>query len=714
MSSSQSLPGGLVEVETGVGPRRSYSDAATPSRGLGCHWMHFITRRRVVVFGVYSAVIIALSVMGRGASWISSSGLHTVMSAVATTLAVAIGVLATVRFHSRRRSKYLYLGVGFLTTGILDAYHTVATSRVFVPSPELVAWSGSFSRLFLGVFIGISWVVWRRERGQMIPDEKNPAWVYLPAMIVALIAIAVFAWFPLPSPYVESSIFPRPWELITGGVFALSLVGYVVKRQWRYDAFEFWLIMSLVTSVVGQVEIAQSRQPFDSKFDIANGFLITGYGCVFVGLLVSFYHLLRQFEMTAHELARANEDLESANSIAQAATRSKSEFLANMSHEIRTPMTAVLGFAEELRNPGLGAEERDEIVQTIHGSAQHLLNIVNDILDLSKIEARKLDVRCDPCCLFEITETVRGLMSSRAREKGLTFSLEYATSVPETITTDSTRLRQILINLVGNAIKFADSGSIVILISHSRDEVDMVHFVVVDSGIGMTKEQLSRVFEPFTQADGSTTRIYGGTGLGLSVARQLSRLLGGGISAHSEPGRGSAFRVSIPTGSLQGVTFRERPPEHFVVDEATGECKETAAPEVEESETASDVPLRVLVAEDNPVNQKLIRRIIERAGIDLHVVSNGQEAVDELEEAEDRYDVVLMDMQMPVLDGYGATRALRTRGCTIPIIALTANAMTGDREKCLDAGCDDYTTKPIDRKVLVEKIGELAARERSR
>lgn len=555
------------------------------------------------------------------------------------------------------------------------------------------------------------------------------------------------------------------------------------------------------------------------------------------------------------ERKQAEEDLREAKKQAEKAALAKSEFLATMSHEIRTPMTAILGFTETLLEPDLSEAERLDAVHTIAANGRHLVELINNILDLSKIEAGRLDVERIDVSSWELLEETFRLMKAPAEAKGLSLDLVALNDLPETIQTDPTRLRQILINLLGNAIKFTSEGTILIVV-HFFSEPDpatgvegpQLEIVVLDSGIGMTDEQVARVFEPFTQADGSMTRRFGGTGLGLTISKQLAVLLGGDIVVASEPGQGTAFRVSVATGPVEGVArvgleegrkrWKEKtrrpasrsgqaslqgarvllvednpvnrklalrilekagarvacaddgtmglemleqaiatndPPHILLTDMhlpgldggalarlareadfrgailsfSAGAVPEdlrgrfdgavakpidrklmldvigTHARRVRGQESGREDPsvelnpaagLRVLIVEDTPVNQRLVQHILKKAGAETVLADNGQQALDAVwnEENPRDFDVVLMDIQMPVLDGIQATRQLRAKGFEAPIIAFTANATTADRERCLAAGCDAFVPKPLDRRKLVSEVVQLAARKRVR
>ena len=399
-------------------------------------------------------------------------------------------------------------------------------------------------------------------------------------------------------------------------------------------------------------------------------------------------------------LKLANQTVQHQMDSAESANRTKSQFLANMSHEIRTPLTAILGFTENLLEPQVPEAERTTALQTILRNGHHLLQLINDILDLSKIEAGRLEVEKLSCSPGELLADVVSALRVKADAKQVKLLLSYRGSVPETIHSDPTRLRQILINMVGNAIKFTERGHVDIGVSveHARSDRPMLRIDIVDTGIGMTPQQLGRLFEPFSQADGSVTRRFGGTGLGLSISRRLAQLLGGDIAVTSEPDRGSIFTVLLETGPLDDAEWRSTPPVGF-------ESRRLAS-------ISNDTKLtgRLLLAEDGPDNQLLIGSFLRKCGAEVTIVDNGRKAVSaalaSLAEAAP-FDVILMDMQMPVLDGYAATRELRSNGWMHPILALTANAMSGDRQKCLAAGCDDFATKPIDRRRLVAQVQEL-------
>ncbi|HET6428877.1 MAG TPA: ATP-binding protein [Phycisphaerae bacterium] len=415
----------------------------------------------------------------------------------------------------------------------------------------------------------------------------------------------------------------------------------------------------------------------------------------------------RRLGETQSQLQQANEQLRQAARRAQrmaadaeSASAAKSEFLANMSHEIRTPLTAILGFADLLADAEQDPARRAEHARIIRANGRHLLCLINDLLDLSKIEVGRLRLCTGPCSIPDVLADVARMMSPRACERGNTLSVEYATEVPETIFADEGRMRQVFANLVGNAVKFTGDGSVRVvasLVPAWRDRGPALRVDVIDTGIGISPATIRRLGEPFFQADSSASRRHGGTGLGLAITRRLVEMMEGELTIDSAPGEGSTFTVTIPTGSLKGVP---------TVSSAQ-QASRGAAP-VRKPEPPAGAGLggaRILLAEDGLANQKLVATILRKAGAEVEIAANGAEAV--AMASAGQFQLVLMDMQMPEMDGYEATAALRRGGFDRPIIALTAHALSGDRQQCLDAGCTDYLSKPINRSTLLEAVARL-------
>jgi signal transduction histidine kinase/CheY-like chemotaxis protein len=477
--------------------------------------------------------------------------------------------------------------------------------------------------------------------------------------------------------------------------------------------------------------VVQSAQPFETeRYCTTEGF--SGWAQI-VAVKLDDGVVMTLSNITARK--GAEQAIIRAKEAAEVADKSKSEFLAVMSHEIRTPLNGVIGFTTLLHDSPLNESQR-EYVDTIRRSGETLLALINDILDFSKIEAGRVELEQAPLRLADVVENVLHINRHTASVKGLAMGMTIDPRVPATVLGDSSRLQQILINLVGNAVKFTGSGSVRIQVDLAGIEHQegrrmlRTRFSVIDTGIGIAPEHLARLFKPFSQADSSTTRKFGGTGLGLAISKRLCALMGGDIVVESEPGQGSRFIFTVllqpnPAEDSSSSTpdGKRSPGETVALDKpppapAPPPANTSAAPlspaAVQPAPSATATPathsLSILVAEDNMVNQRVIKLLLRKLGYEAEFAPNGHEAVEAY--LARQHDLILMDVQMPVLDGYGATREIRRREKTAPggqhvhICALTADALKGDREKCIGAGMDDYLTKPI----TPQKISELLAR----
>ncbi len=509
------------------------------------------------------------------------------------------------------------------------------------------------------------------------------------------------------------------WDSLVGWPVIVIDLDYFFAAEWRPEWEDVALTLTAAGGPAGSPEtlfdapVAGMECPVDHEFPILVGgrrfsltvgvdleqhatifhqyatLVLVGGGCSGIALGVIVWLVARSRDH-AHRLAgrmterlRVSEHEQRALARrAEDANRAKSMFLANMSHEIRTPMTAIIGFTDVIADHLQSGRDRVEIEQAtarIQAAGAHLLQIINDILDLSKIESGKIEYHPEPVSVRALAGEVIETLAGSSGRAGLDLRAEVDPSVPEYVLCDAYRLRQILINLVGNAVKFTERGSVEV---RAAWDAGSVRIEVEDTGIGIPGDKLEKIFGAFSQADETLIRRHQGTGLGLAISQMLAQGMGGSIVASSTPGVGSTFRLRLP-------------------------APESAGPSEPETTRAAQTPGRsvdgrVLVADDSPDNRRLLQFFLERAGLHVTLVENGQQAVDAA--LADPFDLVVMDMQMPVLDGYGAVRRLRASGYTGLIMALTAHALESDRDACLAAGCDLYQTKPIHRAALIAEV----------
>jgi signal transduction histidine kinase/DNA-binding NarL/FixJ family response regulator len=495
---------------------------------------------------------------------------------------------------------------------------------------------------------------------------------------------------------VTFAVSPRLRKPIAEPILALTEVAQRVaeKRDYSFRAVktsqdEIGLLTDAFNQMLGEIEIGQNS------------------------LRRAHEDLEQRVEKRTEQLRQANDalvrnetELQHAKNAAEAANRAKSDFLANMSHEIRTPMAAVLGYADRMLEPDQQPSDRLDCVNTIRRNAEHLLTLINDILDLSKIEAGEMLTENIPCSPCQIICDVTSIMRVKAGEKQLKLEMKIDGPIPQQIQSDPTRLRQILINLIGNGIKFTEAGwvRLVVRLLDGKSANPRLCFEVTDSGIGMSPQQVSRLFRPFAQADSSTTRRFGGTGLGLSISKRFAEMLGGTMTVESSLGRGTQFVVQIPAGDLARTPLIERCTE--AVEEP-----DPAAPEA-----GHRLHGRILLVDDGPENRDLLSYYLRQAGADVTLAENGliglEKALAALKEGRP-FDLIFMDMQMPEMDGYAASAKLRSKGYTGPIVALTAHAMATDREKCLTSGCTDYLSKPARKPQLLDMAARYVRHTRA-
>lgn len=488
-------------------------------------------------------------------------------------------------------------------------------------------------------------------------------------------------------------------QVVTANAAALRLLG-ITRSQFDREGFNWTTTVRVsdrpqAKAILNELKNTGEMQPKEILLRLSNGKLQPVQISSRSVDVSTDEHVVFLVDLSEQKLYEHS--LDEARKIAETANETKSEFLANMSHEIRTPMSAIIGYLDILSR-NLTQPDDLKCVSIIRHNSRFLLEIINDILDISKIEAGKLAIQKKRFRPDKLIADVQSLMDVRAAEKDLQLNIEFQSEIPKTIRNDDKRLKQILVNLLGNAIKFTERGSIDLSVRYLPDE-SVLAFEVRDTGIGMNEKLVTKLFQPFTQGDSSLNREFGGTGLGLNISQRLAKLLGGKIEAQSEAGKGSTFTLRIAAGSQTNVPM------------VIPDLRIKLAPK----NTVQDLPSlsgRFLVVDDRRDIRHIAKRILEEAGATVSQAEDGRRAIASVDCAEADglpFDMIIMDMQMPILDGYEATRQLRATGFTKPIIALTAHAMRGDRQRCIEAGCTDYLTKPLDRP---EFLNLLASYER--
>lgn len=791
------------------------------------------TRRRTATYWIVGIGLMLGLQLGSDSSWRSSADLHTVMEVAATLLALVVGAMSLGRYYSKEESVFLFIGAGFLGTGFLDGYHTIVTSTYLKPlmhsSPaSLIPWSWIASRLFLSIFMVLSWYFWVRGQrlggGGHIPERA----VYWGTAAFTLTIFLIFAFTPLPPAIYPDLFFHRPEEFVPALFFLIALIGYVRKGAWRNNIFEHWLVLSLIVGFVCQAAfMSHSGHLFDYEFDIAHLLKKLSYICVLIGLMGSMYVIFRRetletlaeqqqralnmalaealeeshqrgewlqavvssvldgliaidttgrmtlfnaaaeriFGYTAQEVMgrnvnmlmpepfrsqhdqylqhylqtgvrriigigrevsglrkdgsvfpmnlsltelrsgndlgfiglvrdiaeakQAQETLRQALKQAEHASLLKSQFLATMSHEIRTPLTTILGTQELLFDTSLDDAQKSYL-HLANDAGNTLLMLINDILDLSKVEAGKLELENHVFAPVSLIHEVVQLISVKAQEKKLALHSEIVPQVAPLIYGDSWRLRQVLLNLLANAVKFTQEGEIILRLTTAQTDPDkgLLFFEVIDTGIGIDEEIQKRLFQPFIQADPSDTRKYGGSGLGLAISKRLVELWGGQIGLESQVGKGCRFWFSFGQA---------------VDDAKFGEASEVSVSQ----QPVSPAKAKVLLVEDSPANQAVLSSMLRSAHHQVDIVDNGASAIDAVQIK--TYDLIIMDVSMPEMDGMESVRRIRALGgeaAKVPIVAMTGHAIKGYRERCLEAGMNDYAIKPISKKQLLALVDQ--------
>ncbi|MCP4463923.1 MAG: response regulator [Planctomycetaceae bacterium] len=469
-----------------------------------------------------------------------------------------------------------------------------------------------------------------------------------------------------------------------------KLVGQEADQLTGKSASDFpWQMESLPW----EIALQEQRTVKDSNVRIADPEGVTRTFNVSASPVVTDKGVCRGAMVTFDDITILEEhkqELIKARKAADAANAAKSTFLSRMSHEIRTPMNAIIGYTDILRQGDSDILDQKKYLNTVHTNGEHLLDLINDILDLSKIEAGQMTIESRECELLPILNHVIDTLKIPAQQAGLSLKLVLQGAIPQTITADDTRLRQILINTVGNAIKFTRQGGVELSVRRCHEKQLLV-FDVTDTGVGIQQDALEKIFKPFSQADDSVTRNFGGTGLGLAISKLLSESMGGGISVSSEVNVGTVFTISIDPGSLENV--------NWITTQETKLKQPMNSIEIDSRRFSGG---HILIVDDAAANRDLTAIMLRRLGLTADKAENGLEALEMIEQT--HYDVVLMDMHMPVMDGITATQTLRQVGSSICIIALTAMTVEEEKQRCLDAGCNGFLTKPIRMPALIDGL----------
>ncbi len=631
-----------------------------------------------------------------------------VLETTTTVLALVVGALALMSHYARNHTTLLILGAAFIGVGLLDGYQAVVESGLLaalLPSttPSPVPWSWFASQTYLSAMFVLSWLLWRRDKIRGTAFLVSAKSVYLFTAGATLLSALLITFVPLPQFEFPALFFPRPIELVPALLFLVALVGHYRKGYWRRDAFEHWLVLSLIVSAASEVVLASaSGHLAEASINVAHLFKAASYVCILTGLAAGVSAVFRDASQTTITLAQANvslklealdrqraeQELRIAKDLADQANSAKSDFLSSMSHELRTPLNSILGFSQLLSTDPDADLSRDQIesVGQISRAGHHLLDLINEILDLSKIEAGAVSLSLEGVKIGPIFDSVLSLTEPLAAARGIRVDTGYEQFRDLIARADVTRLRQVLLNLLSNAVKYnVENGQL--KLSCEVTAADRIRVSVQDSGRGFSGAQIEQVFDPFTRLAADRAKIEG-TGIGLTITKRLVEMMDGEIGVTSEVDIGSTFWFELPRADDQTKVVE--------FEDAQAEVPVRAEP---------GATRRILYVEDNPSNLRLMELIVGRR-TDLELISAHTAEIGIKLARTEAPDVILMDINLPGMSGLEALEFLRAHESTrqIPVIAVSANATARDIEKGKEFGFLTYLTKPLDVNEVLEAI----------